>query len=87
MQDNEELYAGNAHREADERLKQDECILECARRLIIAIEESGRNVSFEQEGRVIMPVSLSILTFDHYKPERLVVKSYHQDWEVYGNYK
>ena len=84
MQDNEELYAGNAHREADERLKQDECILECARRLIIAIEESGRAMGFTKDGEVVIPVSFDVYV---HVGNRLKIECVTNDWRVEGNYK
>jgi hypothetical protein len=88
MQDSEELYAAhyNAHTEADARLKkqQDEHILDCARKLIQAIEESGRKMSFEKNGEVSIPVSFDVYV---HSGNKLKVENVLNDWEVKGDYK
>ena len=69
------------------RLDADKRILYLANRLIKEIKGSGRDTTFEKDGQVVMPVTLSISVHKHYKPARLYVECGHHGWEVHGDYK
>ena len=69
------------------KLDADERILYLANKLIKEIKDSGRGTSFEQLGRVIIPVTLHINVHTHYTPSRLFVECSHHNWQITGDYK
>jgi hypothetical protein len=68
------------------RLDADQRILFLAGALIKEIKNSGRDMSFKQGGKVVMPVTLDIYVHNSCTPTRLSVQNSHNDWEVHGDY-
>lgn len=69
------------------RLDADERILYLANKLIKEIGASGRDMKFEKDGKIVIPISCDIKVYDHYSPARLSVQHIINGWEVHGDYK